>query len=721
MAFFSITQRVALVLAVLFLSRAVVGQVLVEQGVRPRTYLGPLGPQPKALPGIDIVGSLGILSDPKGNIYLGSLGAGRIIRIDAVTRKVAVVVEGRKGPLFAGTTPVTAPSMKSPLGFAFDEAGDLFVADADDHRVRKMDAATGKLSVVAGTGKPGFSGDGGPAERAQLWYPSGLAVSKSGEVYIADSLNQRIRRVAADGTISTVAGGPNRGFNHTGVPGTEAMLQFPTGCAIDLAGNLLFADVYNNRIWKLDTRSGLLTTAVGTGQNCSRQTAISGEGEPPDKTMLVHPNSVLVDPAGNIFIVEGKQNPRGPSRRLIRVNAASNTVEKVVDFGANESDRPSTRNPNDVAMDPAGKIYLVDDTVGEFGVITMTPPQMQERIDYEKAALARNGPTIPFHFFGIVVAGGELPWPMPGYSGDGGQATAAQINAANLAVNPKGDIFFTEPMDNRIRKIAADTGVITTVAGDGKPGFSGDGGPGAEARINAPLCLALDDAGNLYFSDNNRIRRVDAANGFISTVAGTGISGTDIVEGAPATATTIGNQMSIALDHSGGLYYNAAYAVGRADLNSGTVSRYVGTHEQGFSGDGGPAKAAQLVGLLDWYACDPDGNLYISEGWSLRRVDARSGIITTPLGIINGRNAHQLLDGAPANSVTMGGPFVVDRARNIYIFDRSDLWKMEASTGKMRLVMRDLAGTGIAINAKGDLFLAMTNMIEKVPAEELSH
>jgi sugar lactone lactonase YvrE len=708
-------------LLVLVPCRRARGQELVRPGQGAHIHLGAQGPLPKPFKTINIIYSLGIGSDSKGDLFLGSLGAGRILRVDAATRNVAVLAEGRRGLPFVGTTPASAPAMRSPIGFAFNSAGDLFVADADDNRIRRIAAENGAITTVAGTGKGGFSGDGGAATLAQLWYPSSLAVTKAGDIYVADSLNHRIRRIsAATGIITTVAGSPERGFNHTGVPATEAMLQFPTGVALDGAENLLFADVYNNRIWKLDTRTGMLTTAVGTGQNCTALTAISGEGEAPDKTMLFHPNSVYVDPAGNIFVVEQTQNARGVSRRLLRVDAASNTVDTIEDFGDAESEKPPTRNPNDLIGDPSGTLYLIDDTLGQDGVSVISPADVKGRIEFNEAEIKRRGHTIPYKFPGILVAGGAFPWPLLGLSGDGGQATAAQIAAQDIAVDREGNVYFSEPVDHRIRMVRAATGVITTVAGTGKAGVSGDGGPGTAAQINAPLSLALDDAGNLYFSDSNRIRRLDARTGAVSTIAGNGGLTGNYVDGAPAATADVGSQLSIAIDGEGGLYYNAGWAVERIDLKAGTVSRYAGTHEQGFAGDGGPAAAAQLVGMLDWYRCDTEGNLYISEGWSIRRVDARSHVITTPAGIIDGKGGVAPADGVSAKSVLLGGPFAVDRSGNIYININSDLWKVESASGRMRLLLRDFGGTGLAIDPQGDLFFGQTSQIEEIPAGELS-
>jgi sugar lactone lactonase YvrE len=393
----------------------------------------------------------------------------------------------------------------------------------------------------------------------------------------------------------------------------------------------------------------------------------------------------------------------------------------IAKFGDAEGDKPPTRNPNDVAVDPAGKLYVIDDTVGQNGVDTLTPPEIDARLAFYKAEVQRDGPTPPSSYPAKLIAGGAFPWPLFGFSGDGGQATAAQIAAAGIAVDAAGNVFFSEALDHRIRKVAAKTGIISTVVGTGKPGFSGDGGPGSAAQINAAITIAVDRAGNLFFSDNNRVRKVDATTGLVSTVAGNGRSEvSDDVAPRPASTACVGGQLSMALDSQEGLYFNAGYAVDRLDFKNGTVSRFAGTHEQGFAGDGGPATSAQLVGMLDWYACDPDDNLYISEGWSIRRVDARTHVITTPAGIINGKNASALVDGAPAKSVVLGGGFVVDRAGNIFICVGSDLWKVDAASGKMRLLAREFAGTGLAIDPEGDLFFAMTNQILELPADALS-
>jgi hypothetical protein len=124
--------------------------------------------------------------------------------------------------------------------------------------------------------------------------------------------------------------------------------------------------------------------------------------------------------------------------------------------------------------------------------------------------------------------------------------------------------------------------------------------------------------------------------------------------------------------------------------------------------------------MLDGYVCDPDDNLYISEGWSIRRVDARTHVITTPAGIINGKNASALADGVSAKSVVLGGPFAVDRSGNIFICVGSDLWKVDSSSGRMRLLAREFAGTSLAIDPRGDLFFAMASQILELPADALA-
>jgi uncharacterized protein (TIGR03437 family) len=314
----------------------------------------------------------------------------------------------------------TAALLDTPRGVAVDAFGSLFIADSGNDRIRKVSSG-GIITTVAGSGANGFSGDGGPATSASMDQPRGVAVDSSGNLFFADYYNERIRKVSSGGVITTVAGNGKFGFAGDGGPATSASLNSPTGVALDASGNLYIADRDNQRIRKVSA-SGIITTFAGNGT-----ASFSGDGGPAASAALNYPTSVAVDASGNLFIID-RENHR---------------VRKV---SAN-------------------------------GVIT---------------TVAGNGTA--------------------SFSGDGGPATSASFNFdldGAVAVDLAGNLFIADSYSNRIRKVSA-SGIITTVAGNGTSGFSGDGGPATSASLGYPINIAADAPGNLFIAEfvNNRIRRV---------------------------------------------------------------------------------------------------------------------------------------------------------------------------------------------------------------------
>ena len=315
---------------------------------------------------------------------------------------------------------VAVDGVGNPYGVATDGAGNLYIADTFNARIRKVDS-TGTITTVAGSGEPGFGGDGGPATEASLVIPYGVATDGAGNLYIADTYNNRIRKVDSAGTITTIVGSRERGFGGDGGPADRARLYHPHGVATDGAGNLYIADPGNERIRKVDS-AGVITTIAGDGTK-----GFSGDGGPAVEAQLNFPSGVAVDGAGNLYIADTG------NRRIRKVDAT--------------------------------------------GTIT------------------------------TVAGSGE-----PGFSGDGGPAVEAQLAfPTGVALDGAGNLYIVDSVNHRIRKVDS-AGTITTVAGTGESGFSGDGGPASEAQLSRPFGVAVDGAGNLYIADtgNRRIRKVDS-------------------------------------------------------------------------------------------------------------------------------------------------------------------------------------------------------------------
>ena len=333
----------------------------------------------------------------------------------------------------------------------------------------------GVITTFAGTGEIGFSGDGGPAAQAQLNRPFGVAVDEKGDVYIADLSNHRVRRVGADGIITTLAGTGTEGFSGDGGPAAQAQLSRPFGMAVDGRGNLYIADAGNNRIRRVGP-DGIITTLAGTGE-----AGFSGDGGPSAQARLSNPRSVAVDARGNVYIADLSNNrirrvgPDGMITTFAGTGAPGFSGDRGPAAGA------QLNSPTSVAVDAKGDVYIVDQgnhrvrRVGPDGIIT---------------TFAGTG--------------------MRGFSGDGGPVAGAQLNfPTGVAVDARGNVYIADTDNRRVRRVEGD-GFITTFAGTGEAGFSGDGGPAAQAQLSRPFDVAADGRGNLYIADagNNRIRRV---------------------------------------------------------------------------------------------------------------------------------------------------------------------------------------------------------------------
>ena len=526
--------------------------------------------------------------------------------------------------------PAVNAHLNQPSGVAVDRAGNLFIADRDNSRIRKVDSA-GVITTVAGTGEFGFSGDGGPATEARLGSPWGVAVDGAGNLFIADGGHGRIRKVDSAGVITTVAGTGEFGFSGDGGSATEARLDSPWGVAVDGAGNLFFADRGNDRIRKVDS-AGVITTVAGTGEF-----GFSGDGGPAVSAQLYVPSGVAVDGVGNLFIADWGND------RIRKVDTAG-VITTIAGTGALGDGGPATEArldiPWGVAVDGAGNLFITDSAnlrirkVDSAGVIT------------------------------TVAGTGNR-----GFSGDGGSATEARLDSPwGVAVDGAGNLFFADRGNDRIRKVDS-AGVITTVAGTGNLGFSGDGGPATAARLSSPSGVAVDGVGNLFIADwgNDRIRKVDPA-GVITTIAGTGEFGFS-GDGGPATEARLGSPWGVAVDGAGNLFIadEGNNRIRKVDP-AGVITTIAGTGEFGFSGDGGPAVSAQLY-VPSGVAVDGVGNLFIADFANdrIRKVDS-AGVITTVAGTGNRGFSG---DGGPATAARLDSPVgvAVDGAGNLFIAD----------------------------------------------------
>ncbi|WP_052733139.1 NHL domain-containing protein [Hymenobacter terrenus] len=303
----------------------------------------------------------GVAVDGSGNIYIAVQGGNRVRKVSAATGVITTVAGTSATPGFSGDGgPATGAMLDTPRGVAVDGSGNIYIADVGNFRIRKVSAATGVITTLAGTGTAGFSGDGGPATGAMLNSPRGVAVDGNGNIYIADQSNHRVRKVsAATGVITTLAGaGGTGGFSGDGGPATGAMLDEPTGVAVDGNGNIYIADQSNNRVRKVSAATGVITTLAGTG---TFGTGNFGDGGPATGAMLSQPTGVAVDGSGNVFIADAA------NFRIRHVSAATGVITTVAGTGTagfNGDGGAATGAmlwyPYGVAVDGSGNVFIAD-------------------------------------------------------------------------------------------------------------------------------------------------------------------------------------------------------------------------------------------------------------------------------------------------------------------------------------------------------------------------
>jgi uncharacterized protein (TIGR03437 family) len=582
----------------------------------------------------------------------------------------------------------TLPALMAPMGrlsgMAFQPDGSYLVSDGDNSQIFKV-TANGMLSVYAGNGTPGFSGEGGPALSASLAGQQGIALDGQGNLYIADTSNQRVRKVDTQGIITTVAGNGTAGSGGDGGPATSAQLSAPWSVAVDASGTLYIADSGNNRIRKVSP-NGVISTFAGNGTG-----KFSGDG-PALTSSLNSPHGVYLDGAGNVYIADTSNN-------RVRKIGADGMLVTVVGTGqggfagdGGPALQAHVTNPWAVTMDASGNLYIAD--IEDFRVREVTT-------DGKITTIAGNG--------GM------------GFSGDGGPAVQAQLTPVAVAVSAGGTVYVADQVNQRVRAIT--NGTITTIAGMGFYRYRGDGGMATAAVLNGPYNVAFDTQGNLFLTDqeNDAIRTIHP-NGVISTIAGTGVPG-DTGNGGPAASATLFAPWGLGLDTNANVYFTEAYTnYVRKVSASGTITNIAGTGSGGSAGDNGPAVLAQVNGPRS-VATDPAGNIYfVEDGSSRLRKISPSGIITTIAG--TGTPGFSGDEG-PAASAQLNHPanLVIDGAGNIYIadFDNQRVRKI-TTDGKIHTIVGDgnanSSGDGgpankaevnvpvsLAVDGKGNLYI----------------
>jgi sugar lactone lactonase YvrE len=558
--------------------------------------------------------------------------------------------------IFIGEGRLATQALVEAEALAIDASGNLYLGEETGGLVRKI-GPDGRIVTIAGNGIVGFSGDGGPATDAQFNWPSGVAVDRAGNIFVADAFgNNRVRKIdATTGIVRTIAGSGRAGFSGDGGPATQALLNTPAGSvALDGQGNTYVLDLGNQRIRKIDG-AGIITTVAGTGA-----VGFSGDGGPATQASfhltLDQSGAVAVDSHGTLYVVDGG------NQRIRRIG--SNGIVSTVAGGGSQ---------------PISDGVLATDINLIFDCVTV---DAQDRLLFSAARriwrLENNGLLTKLAGTGTA-----------GLSPDGVPAHDAAMVPMNLAVAANGDLFVSERSARRIRRISATTGVLTTAAGIG-PATIGDGAGHAVAAVFQDIGnLALDGAGNILVVEPRgslRIRRIDSA-GRIATVAGIGVEPIRdfYQEGMQALSAGM-SPVSVQADSVGDIFFTDFCAVRKIGVD-GRVRTVVGplTNNQqcGFGGDGGPGTGALLAAEQDTVKLDAQGNAFVADVFNhrVRRLDAVTGIITTfagsgpatsPGGYDPNPPSNAFAgDGGPANQALLAGPTDVafDSRRNVCIAD----------------------------------------------------
>jgi uncharacterized protein (TIGR03437 family) len=611
------------------------------------------GGAPPPTPASALAASIGdparLATDAAGNVYFGSLHS--VFKVDAGGTLTRIAGNGRAGNSGDGG-PAAAAQLNFPMGIATDAAGNVFVADRDASVVRKI-AANGTITTVAGSGTPGFAGDGGAATSAQINGPFGVAVDAAGNLYIADTGNEVVRKVSPDGTMSTVAGTGTRGDLGDGGAARNAWLNGPEAVAVDAAGNLYIADTFNGRIRRVGT-DGTITTAAGVGS-----TGIySGDGGPAKNAGISLPTDVAVDRAGNLYIADF-----GNSKIRVVTNGVITTVagrtNGVPPIDGEEAVNARLEGPTGVTVDRSGAIYFVEAGIGSGTGLA--------RGDFKVWKVSTAGVL-------TTLAGNGIP----NFSNDGTPATAVQLNGpTGVAVSRLGVIYISDTQNQRVRAMSTGGATLITLAGNGVAGFNGEIVLPRTALLNRPLGVAADALGNWYVADtaNSRVRKAQPG-GNLFTIAGNG-NASYFGDGGAATKGSVNQPEGVAVDSLGNVYIadTLDHAV-RKVTPDGVINTLAGTGNPGYSGDGGPAIRARLSEPRG-VAVDADGNVYVADSGNnqVRRIDAL-GTITT-------------VDTGGALSDPRG--VAVDRAGNLYIADTGNHRVRRVSPGAL---VTTIAGNG---------------------------
>jgi sugar lactone lactonase YvrE len=494
----------------------------------------------------------------------------------------------------------TSAELQGPAGVMVDAMGRLLIADSQNNRIRRVELDD-TIVTVAGNGGFGYNGDNIAATSAQLGLPAAVAVDAQGRIVISDALYRRVRRIELDNTITTIAGTGIEGFAGDGGLATSALLGLPVGIAVDPTGQVVFADPQNQRVRRVGT-DGIIATAAGTGTF-----GFGGDATEATGSLLYDPFSVEVDAMGRVYISDTFHH----CVRRVELDGSIVIVAGTGVGGFSGDNGPATSAqlnlPNGIRIDGQGRLLITD-----------TFNHRIRRVD-------ANGVITTIAGTGVA-----------GTSADGLLATLTKLSNPNdVAVDSSGRVLIADTYNSAIKRIKADN-TIETIAGTGAAGYDGDGLVATASRLAFPYNLSVDGMGRVLISDtaNQRIRRIELDNTLVN-IAGNGINGQG-ADGLAPLATALDGPQTVHVDSMGRVLFidGQNHVIRRLEANN-TLSVIVGTiGANGSRGDGGSA-VGSLLNNPHGFAIDSQDRIYIADtnNKHVRRVT--SGVITTIAGRID--------------------------------------------------------------------------------------
>jgi uncharacterized protein (TIGR03437 family) len=602
----------------------------------------------------------GMSFDAAGNIY-GTSSLHSVLKItpDGHVFVVAGSAIEYSIPIALGDGGPAIAAAMTPGKVVSDPSGNLYISDFVDNRIRKVNAATGIISTIAGNGIADYGGDGGLAVGASFNDPGDLLLDGQGNLYVADYLNARVRKISlSTGIVTTVAGSGAPTLSGDGGLALAAGIGYPSNIALNAAGSQLYIIAWNNVggpvpfVRMVDFTTGRISTVAGNGS-----IGFSGEGGQATAGPIFLSGGMTVDAAGNLYISE----LTGDIRKI------SNGVITTFAGNPNGTGAGPLINPGALAFDPAGNLLFMD---GAF---------LRKLANGVTSTVAGNG-----------------SWSL---SGDGGPALSASFDPGTLQVDPAGDLLMADPLNSVIRRVSIQSGTISTAAGI----ITDRGTECVHGYLVQPSSLAVDELGNIFTAASLGpvVCRVDANTGVVTDFAGTGAldPNTGMAlgygfggDGGPATRALLSTILGLAADNNGNVYLSDSTnsRVRKVSAGTGIITTIAGNGQSGFNGDGAALQASlNSPGAL---AVDATGNLYIADvaNYRVRRLDHATGQLTTVLG--NGTKGAgtggNAANKSPISNVTA---LAVDSAGDLFVADAGNSRILLISGGNLFVV----AGTGV--------------------------